>query len=282
MYRLLKESHIKTVPPLPDKLQAQDLLTALRSLRLDPQHHRSAVNHHRGASGMHNGTIMNMAENMFADHSRGPPNHVDTPFDPGPTSPTQPPVLSSSFHESPRPDLSASNIPTPTSGGFSPATYGSGFNFTRPSQSKVIANQARSLPSHHATSPGLSLSSAFMPQEPWHPDSGHSLSPMEQPLHRSRRTSGETAPQQSFPETNHAQQRNDDLHNWSWPGPAGLGVGYYGSNSNLTAGGGEGGGAHDSNSVMDWESIEQRGEIVMPHDSHAQSVHGKWHGAPLN
>lgn len=282
MYRLLKESHIRTVPPLPDKLQAQDLLGALRTLRLDPQHHHPAFNHHCGASGMHNGTIMNMAKNTFADHSRWSANHVDTPFDPGPTSPTQPSALSSSFKQSPRPDLSASNIPTSAPGSLSPVTYGSAYDFARPSQPRVIADQLRSLSSHHATSDGISLSSGFMPQESWQPDCRQSISPMEHPLHRCRHTSGEIAPQ-SFPATSHPQQTGGGgMHDWSWSGPAGLGIGYYGSNNNLCAGGSEGDGVHDSNSVMDCESIEQRGGIVMLHDSHAHNGHGKWHGAPLN
>lgn len=278
MYRLLKESHIKTVPPLPDKLQAQDLLSALRSLRLDPQHHHPAYNHHRNASGLHNGTIMNMNDNMFAEHNRRPPSQLHSPFDPGPTSPTS--VLSSSFH-SPRPDMNASNIPTTAPASFPPVTYGPAFEFTRPSQPKVIVNQTHghSLPSDHATSPGVGLSSSgFVAQEPWHHDgSHHPLSPLEHPLQRSRRTSGESPSQGFVVDT--GQPRNDgNVHhsnNWGWNGETGLGVGFYGS-SNLAAS------AHDSNAAMDWESIEQRGEIVVPHDSHAQHLHGKWHGAPLN
>lgn len=281
MYRLLKESHIKTVPPLPDKLQAQDLLSALQSLRLDPQHHQPAFDHARDASGMHDGLIMSMAENMFADNSARPPNHVNTPFDPGPTSPMPSSVFSSSFHQSPRPGLSASNIPMSAPGSFSPVTYRSAFDFVRPSQPKVIANQARSLPSHHATSPGPSLSSGYLPQERWQPDCGQSISSMEHSLHRSGRTSGESAPQ-SFPATYQPQQTGGRMHDWSWPSPAGLGVGYYRGNNNFTAVDGEGGSAHDSNSVRDWESIEQRGEIVMPHDSHVHNIPGKWHGAPWN
>lgn len=272
MYRLLKDSHIKTVPALPDKLQAQDLLSALRSLRLDPQHH-PAYHHQRSPSGLHNGTIMDMTDNFSSEHSRRPPSHLHSPFDPGPTSPAQSSVISANFHQSPtRQDMSASDIPTSAPGSLPPVTYGPPFEFARPSQPKVIIDQTHHLPSDHATSPGVSLSSGFVGQEPWHSEGHHPLSPAEHSLQRNGRASGES-PSRGFAVEN--GQRNDgNVHSWAWAGETGLGVGFYGLNNLL--------GARDPNAGMDWESIEQRGEIVVPHDSHAQHVHGKWHGTPLN
>lgn len=296
MYRLLKDSHIKTVPALPDKLQAQDLLSALRSLRLDPHYH-PAYAQQRNPSGLHNGTIVNMNDNVIAESIGCPSNDFHSPFDPDPTSPSQPSVISSGFHQSPRQDItssmSPSNIATTAPESFSPVTYGPPpFEYPRSSQPKVVLSQARSQhlpPDHETTSPCLGLSSGFADQEPWHtPDSGgsHPLSPIEQhPLHRqrSRRASGESPSSRCFVFEHQREQlhrKDTPTHTspwgWSTAGEMDAGLAFYGCHNNIATD------AHDIRLGMDWESIEQRGATVVPPDSHAREVPGTWHGVPLN
>lgn len=291
MYRLLKESNIKTVPPLPDKPQAQDLLTALRGLKLDDR--SQASSYHRPLP-----THSHSHPGHFATPLSSSPNVVDTRFQ----SPTMHPQFES-VPSTPQ-DINASassRIPTSMPGSFVPGPFGS-FVYARQAQPPVFQGHRHSLPTEYATAAGLGppggLADTAMSSS-WH-HSTNAWSPVTS-LQMSSPATVMKSPQLLMEDIHvgderesnnqmlrHHQQQHQSQHHhqqqheqqpqaqqpqWAagaWTGETESGVGMF-TNFLTGAGGGVAGGGnnHDSGLGLEAESIEQHGEIVLPHDPRA-------------
>lgn len=268
MYRLLKESHIKTVPPLPEKLQAQDLLTALRGLRLEHQH-AVHVEHPISMNRRSNGRIMAAAEQIPPDYETACRNRMQHHFDPGPRSPTHPGLF---FHAAPgQESMNGSRILMQLPRSFASMQY-SPYECAPPAP-HILVSQSHTMPSHpatsHAPSPNLGLQSGLMAPMSWPPHSSR-MSPGASSLDLSRAASHQQSPPQMFTPDDSNFDHDRAARHWSWNGV-----------ENGGGGGGGGGGSgvgylaaapHDGRSMgLDLESIEQRGDIVAATDSGVQS-----------
>ncbi|CAK4034307.1 Hypothetical predicted protein [Lecanosticta acicola] len=294
LYRLLKESNIKTVPPLPEKPQAQDLLTALRGLKLDP---RSQSHGHR--LSMHAQSQFSSAANNATGVSKNRLN-LQLPSQslhgqPEASSSGSPtlasmygPCLPSTQDLSPS---AASRIPTSAPGSFVPGAFGS-FDYSRYTQPPAFLPHRHSFPTGYPaatgsgspTSGGLASvpasTSWHHPTSAWSPvasvDMGSPTTTVirtpQSPPGDSRARGGEHESSnkdngyRQQQQHQHQHQHPSQQHAWAatWAGEmrGGVGVGMF---ANMMGGGDE----YDSGLGLEAESIEQRGRIVLPHDTHA-------------
>lgn len=276
MYRLLKESNITTIPPLPEKPQAQDLLVALRGLRLDkPPPPQPSSQHHRHT----NGSIMDFTDDGTPPEPTPPDHMMQSYFDAASRSPLQPSMFVPSFPPVPatRQASNAPAIPTSMSGSFTTMPYPT-FDYTRTTHAPMHAQPDHTFSPMHAHSPvfgqlqangnGITSTSA----DSWHGSHDPSTSPTIT-THMSPRSSAPSRSPRSVdegcdrnnnerPHHHHHHQQQQQQY-WNWPE-----AGFYGNGEASGMAGTGLAGAHDLGLRVGMESIESR-TCIGPHDSQA-------------
>ncbi|USW55942.1 Putative zn(2)-C6 fungal-type DNA-binding domain-containing protein [Septoria linicola] len=271
MYRILKESNIQTMPILPDKPQTQDLLAALRGLKLSSQSHHLARSGSTTSDGLKDGHRTQFEEvpippqKDYHGSVPSPMNHPSTTSPLQPASMFMPHFGSAPSSHSPNMTAHASN-PTPVHHTYAAAPYRP-FDFARP-----VHPHAQVPP--HSLQPAQPARHGFLPcrdgamqmPEPWHP-SPASLTPTSNaPLEaRSDRPTPLASTPNTFTEPRHEnlhmQQHNQQHISQPWAWGVGPDLSFYANNAL--------GSHHDSRIGQIVEPIEQRGDIVAPHDSQA-------------
>lgn len=265
MYKLLKDSNIRTVPALPENPQTQELLSALRVLRLDgraanPFQSSSPSDVQQGGPRIR---IAEMPMPAIDDAPRRISAHspsTQSSFEHNSRSPIQQPMFMPHFGEAPfRHPTGYTSFPT-SSPGFSPTPYRP-FDYAQPMQQQPLLAHRTHVP--HPVHPAAVAGHTFQGggvmalQQPWRQPT-NSLSPgASSPLGG---LSNQPTPVDSSPPSFSGIEHGDEgsLHPpWPWPYESDLA--YYANHGGIT---------HESNIGLELETIAQRGDIAMPHDSH--------------
>ncbi|PIA96139.1 hypothetical protein CB0940_10099 [Cercospora beticola] len=262
LYSILKESNIQTVPALPDKPEAQDLLAALKGLKLDTRSQSVS------SSQRQDGTHMQMNEMSMAgqpDYRQGSApvalhHHPATsPLQPAPIFMPQlgPPGMSSNI---------TSHASKPTPAQYAPPYRP--FDAPHPLPAHVLGPHY--LPSHTIRHDFLPSgeNSAMRMTDSWQP-SPSSLTPSTNtPLdNRSHNPTPLASTPGMFAEGQHeGMYMQPYAHQhlsqpWAWEAAAAM---HAGPTSN----------SHYDPRVLSPEAIEARGEMVAPHESQAPYQHG--------
>lgn len=98
MCRLLKESNVRTVPALPEKPQAQDLLSVLRGLKLEQRYNSLQ---HNVASDSSKGCVRLSIDEISSERSLPQQNHAHRPPENDTRSHVQQPMLAPQFTSPP-------------------------------------------------------------------------------------------------------------------------------------------------------------------------------------